>query len=134
MEVIDKEQLKTSLAVSNISQMRIQDLPGYPNNLDLQEIMEGDWPEEEIRDWVIDLLAFEAEPWLDYENEVTAHLARSVIAACRPMMEAMAMTRNALEADQGVLQIIIGAQLAMSRALIDLKRRRLALGLEDPEH
>lgn len=110
---------------------KLQDLDGYPDKVDLNAVIEGDYTKEEIRDWAIDLLAVEAEVWLDYEDEVTANFAMAIIAACRPLMETMALS-NGIEADQKILEIMIASHLAMTRCLTEVKKRAIDLGLREP--
>lgn len=109
---------------------RLQDLDGYPDKLDINEVVNSDFPNDQIRDWAIDLLAAEAERWIDYEDQTTADFAMAIIASCRPMMETMAM-KDGMECDQGVLTVMVGAHLALARALVDLKRRRMQLFGDD---
>lgn len=112
--------------------MRLQDVDGYPDKLDVQEVLTGDFPNEEIRDWAIDLLAVEAECWVGYEiqDETTAKFAMAIIASCRPIMEAMALN-NGYECDQGVLSAAIAAHLNMSKALVEVKRSAIRLNIRD---
>lgn len=113
---------------------RLQDLDGYPNNLDLNLIISQDYPGDEIRDWAIDLLAVEAEPWLQYEweDETTAKFALAIIGSCRPLMEVMA-TSNGQECDEGILSIAVANHLNLSKSLAALKQRSYDLGLRQPE-
>lgn len=110
--------------------MRLQDLDGYPDDLDVQEIINGDFPNEEVRDWAIDLLALEAECWVDYEDEITSRFAMAIIASCRPIMEAMALN-NGFDCDRSVLALAIEAHLNMSKALVGVKKCAIALNLRD---
>ena len=112
--------------------MRLQDLDGYPDKLDVQDIIHGDFPNEDIRDWAIDLLALEAECWADYEDEITSRFAMAIIASCRPIMETMALN-NGMECDRGVLAIAIETHLAMSKALVQVKRSAMRLGIRQTE-
>lgn len=112
--------------------MRLQDLDGYPDKLEVQDIIQGDFPNEEVRDWAIDLLALEAECWVDYEDETTSRFAMAIIASCRPIMEAMALN-NGLDCDKGILATAIEAHLNMSKALVAIKRSAIRLGIRDIE-
>jgi hypothetical protein len=114
--------------------MRLQDIDGYPDKLDTKDILDGNFSNEEIRDWAIDLLALEAECWVSYEiqDETTTKFALAIIASCRPIMEVMALN-NGYECDQGVLSAAIAAHLNMSKALVEVKRSAIRLDIRDPE-
>lgn len=109
---------------------RLQDLDGYPDNLDVDEIISSNFPNQDIRDWAIDLLATEAEPWLDCEDETTSSFARSIIASCRPVMEAMAMNQGGA-CDEKILAITINTHLVLAKALVAIKRRAIELGVRE---
>lgn len=109
---------------------RLQDLDGYPDKLDINEVINSDFPNDQIRDWAIDLLAAEAEKWIDFEEETTVDFALAIVAACRPIMETMAV-KDGMECDHGVLTIAVGAHLALARALVDLRRRGSQIMGED---
>ena len=111
---------------------RLQDMDGYPDKLNIREIITSDYPKEEIRDWAIDLLAKEAEPWLDYENEATSSFARAVIASCRPLMEAMAMN-NGMDCDRKMLTIAIATHLILTQTLSEVKQRGIELGVREED-
>lgn len=112
--------------------MRLQDLDGYPDKLEVKEIIQGGFSNQEVRDWAIDLLALEAECWIDYEEETTSRFAMAIIASCRPIMEAMAIN-NGLECDRGILTTAIEAHLNMSKALVQVKRSAIRLGIRELE-
>lgn len=105
-------------------------MDGYPDKLNIREIISSDFPKEEIRDWAIDLLALEAEPWLDYEDEVTSNFARAIIAACRPVMEAMAINNGSM-CDRKILTIAVATHLVLSQTLVEVKERGVELGVRD---
>jgi hypothetical protein len=109
---------------------KLQDLEGYPHDIDVRVVMESDFPKEQIRDWAIDLLAFEALHWLDYEDETTSEFARAIIASCRPMMETMAMGEG-LKCDREILQLAIALQLVLSKTLVQVKERAIELGIRE---
>lgn len=108
--------------------MRLQDYEGYPDRLDIKEVINGDFSNKEIRDWAIDLLAVEAECWVDYEDETTANFAMALIGSCRPIMEAMAMN-NGTKCDRELLSIAIATHLNLSGVLVAVKERALDLGI-----
>lgn len=107
--------------------MRLQDYEGYPNKLDIREVLEGDFSNQEIRDWAIDLLAAEAECWVDYEDETTANFALALIGSCRPLMEAMALN-NGSKCDYELMSLAIATHLNLSSVLVAVKERARELG------
>lgn len=109
---------------------RLQDLEGYPDKLNIQEILDSDFDRSDIRDWAIDLLAAEAEPWLDYEDQPTADFALAIVASCRPLMEVMASS-DVFEGDEEVLKLAINSHLALSKTLAHLRYRGIELGVRD---
>jgi hypothetical protein len=109
---------------------RLQDLEGYPDKLNIQEILDSDFDRSDIRDWAIDLLAAEAEPWLDYEDQTTADFALAIVASCRPLMEVMAAS-DVFEGDEEVLKLAINSHLALSKTLAHLRHRGIELGVRE---
>lgn len=110
--------------------MRLQDYDGYPDKLDVREVISGDFSNEEIRDWAIDLLASEAECWMDYQDETTANFAIALIGSCRPLMEAMAIN-NGNKCDHELLSIAIATHLNLASVLVAVKNRAQTLGIRD---
>jgi hypothetical protein len=109
---------------------RLQDLDGYPDKLDIQEVLESDYDRSDIRDWAIDLLAAEAEPWLDYEDKSTSIFARAIVASCRPLMEAMA-SNGGYEGEEEVLMLALKTHLELSKSLAHLRQIGVELGIRD---
>lgn len=110
--------------------MRLQDYEGYPDKLDVEEIIRGDFSNQEIRDWAIDLLAVEAECWADYEDETSAKFAMALIASCRPVMEVMALS-NGNDCDRELLSIAIATHLNLSSVLVAVKNRAIEIGIRE---
>ena len=110
--------------------MRLQDYEGYPDKLNVREVIEGNFSNSEIRNWAIDLLAVEAECWSEYEDETTANFAMALIASCRPIMEVMAMNNGNL-CDQEILSIAIATHLNLSGVLVAVKKRAIAMEIRE---
>lgn len=110
--------------------MRLQDFDGYPDKLNIREVISGDFSNEEIRDWAIDLLAAEAECWADYEDETTRKFAMALIGSCRPLMEAMAMSHGT-NCDREILSIAIATHLNLSGVLVAVKKRAVSMGIRE---
>jgi len=107
---------------------KLQDQDGYPDKLNIEEIVITDFPNEEIRDWAIDLLAAEGVPWIYFPDETTTSFALAIVATCRPLMETLAITASE-EADEEVMKIVFDAHIAFAGLLVRLKYRAIELGI-----
>lgn len=99
---------------------RLSDLEGYPRKLNLQELMEGEYTPEELRDWAIDLLAEESEPWLDYEGEVEQAIALALVASMRPLMDLFAQN-SVLSAEPQMAGLAISCYTGHAGVLANLR-------------
>ena len=108
---------------------KLQDMPGYPDEMNIQEVMAADIPQNEIIDWTTDLLAMEAEPWLSAENPVDTDLALALVGAMRPIMESLTGI-SIMEAHAPLVMLTLRAYMNMVEILTQLENLAKKLELD----